>query len=79
MPTSIPKSQKTYSSLTNLYVNNQEKRGVGAGIMHQIFPNLQRADKSPTRLRKQDQYNIPGFCPLPRSQDTKNKYQSSKD
>ncbi len=53
MPTSVSKSQKTNSSLGNLYINDWKENGkVGAGTIYQVSRNLQRLDKSLTRLKK---------------------------
>ena len=41
--------------------------------MHQISRNLQKVDKSLTRLKEQDQYNKLGFRSLIRFQNTKDQ------
>ena len=74
MQISALKSQKTSGDLSNLYVNDWEKRGrIRTVILYLVSHHFQRLDWGPTELRKWSQLNEAGFRSLTRPQDLKNQ------
>ncbi len=52
MLANAPKSQKTSGVLSNFYVDDWEKRGIGIGTLYLVSCNLQRSDQGLTGLKK---------------------------
>lgn len=59
------KSHKISNNLVNFHVDNwEQKTRISMGTLHLVSHNLQKLTRGLIGLKKQSQYNNPGFCLL---------------